>query len=252
MKQRTGCAMRDRCVALRWGPVAGVALAIATGSGALADPIMDRGFFGPGATLITFEMRAGGEPVLSPDLDPLMEGETLPLPAAEYAPLGVTFDTDIFWVNDGNPLFDAAQLLASMAGQGGSPTNAIPSASIDAFEMLFFTPVDAFGFLVVTHAEEVTDVTFTAYDATDALVDTVSFGGAFVDDTISNAGATVAYGFMGISRSDEQSPISRVVVTKGAAILDDLVFTPIPAPGAVALLGAAGLMTGARRRRERR
>ena len=235
---------------LTWLAVTGLAIA-ATSPGVLGVPITDRTYFGPGSTLITFENRGDGSPVVSPDLDPLIDGETLLLPASEYLTQGVSFDRDINWVNEGNPVFDAAQQLSGLAGQGGSPILSIPSDAFGTFELLFSTPVDAFGFFVAenTTVPPRSGVTFAAYDSSNALIDTAVFGGAFEDDTISNANTTVSYGFMGIARGIGQEPITRVVVTKDAAILDDLVFTPVPSPGSIGMLGAAGLIAVRRRRR---
>lgn len=251
MSEGRGILGRDRCAIRVLGWLAGAGATFALVGGASADPIADRGYFGPGATVIDFESRGDGAPVVSDDLDPLLEGETMLLPAGEYASSGVVFSQDIFWVNDGTPTFDAAQILGGLSGQGGSQSLSIPSTWIGAFDMIFTTPVEAFGFFVADNwSEEGREaVSFQAYDASDALIDSQVFAGGFVDDTVTALNSTAAYGFMGISRSDDQNPISRVTITKGAAILDDLVFTQVPAPGAVGVLGVAGAVVAGRRRR---
>lgn len=251
MIRRLGVVARGGSAPLRLDRLAAAGVILGASGAAFASPITDRSYFGPGSTLITFEDQGNGNPVVSPDLDPLIQGETLTLPASEYASLGVTFDRDLMWVNDGNTLFDAAVTLSEMAGQGGSPILSIPSDSIDAFDILFSTPVNAFGFFVAHNTTEVqrSGVTFTAYDEFDNVVDFQAFGGAFVDNTLQNANTSVAYGFMGIARDSGQNPITRVTVNKGWAILDDLVFTPVPTPGSMGLFGAAGLIAARRRRR---
>jgi MYXO-CTERM domain-containing protein len=249
MKEGREILVRRRCARVRL--ILAAAGAAATCTVANADPVTDRAFFGPEATVIDFERRWDGTQVVSADLDPLLEGETMPLPANEYASLGVTFGTDLWWVNDGTAAFDAAQILSGLAGQGGSQSLSIPSTWLDSFDLHFTTPVDAFGFFVADNWSEPkrAAVVFEAYDASDNLIDVAIFGGAFVDDTVSVLNTTAAYGFMGISRNDEQNPIARVSITKGAAILDDLVFTQVPTPGAVGMLGLAGALSSIRRRR---
>lgn len=215
---------------------------------ATGTPIDDRTFFGAEATLIDFETDGAGLPVMSPDADPLMNGEKMTLPAGEYAPMGVTFDQDLNWVNDGYPLFDAAATLSSMNGQGGSGVLSIPASAMTAFDIVFTTPVDAFGMFVANNISAQSVVTFHAYDAADQLIESVAFGGGFIDASLSNSLGQVDYGFMGIAATPG-TPIVRVSVFKDAAILDDLVFTQIPAPGAVGalVLGAAPYLRRKRR-----
>ena len=240
---------RYACAGPRLATLAGAGVAIAAiSANALAAQITDRTYFGPGSTLITFETHGDGTPVVNASNNPLIQGQTLTMPAAEYSAQGVIFDRDINWVNDGGTLFDGAVTLSALAGQGGSPILSIPSSAINTFTVQFTTPVDAFGFFAAQNDTASGAIHFQAYDATNTLVDDQTFGGAYVDDTLSNANTTVSYGFMGIARTSGQNPITHVVVTKNAAILDDLVFTPIPAPTTIGVLGAAGVI-GLRRRR---
>ena len=183
---------------------------VASVSGA---PITDPSVFGPGVgTAIDFETDGLGNPVN------LIAGEVRLLPAGEYSALGVTFDRNINWVRDGNPAFQAALFL------GGSPRNAIPSAAVNEFEVIFTDPVQAFGFFVVHNSTlDPTGPTFTAFDAGGNVIETVTFSTAVPGGGNQVPNATfVRYGFLGI---DAGSPIiKRVRVTKTAAILDDLTF----------------------------
>ena len=87
----------------------------------------------------------------------------------------------------------------------------------------------------------------TAYDSGGNVLETVTFGATFLDGSLTVAQTTADYGFMGLFTSTN---IAKVRVEKAAAILDDLRFSPsmVPAPGAAAALGLAGLL-GLRRRR---
>lgn len=211
--------------------VASLALALSAGPAA-ADTIDDRGFFDPiPHTTIDFESRGDGSPLS------LIDGQSLLMPANEYASLGVTFGPEVRWVNDGNPAFDAAQFI------GGSPQVAIPSADVDLFDIFFSTPVRAVGMFVANNrVEDPSGPVFTAYDAGGAVLGTASFGAAFIDGSIGVAD----YGFMGILAGQD---IARIRVTKEAAILDDLTFSPVPSPGAASLLGCGALVAARRRRR---
>lgn len=209
------------------------ALAVTAMAGsALAAPITDRSYFdGLSPTVIDFETNGSGG-ALS-----LIQGEVQTLNANEYAGLGVRFSQDIAWVNDGNSLFDAAQTVA------GTPVVSIPSSLFNSFDLLFDSPVHAFGLFVANNnAEDQTGPSFTAYDADGMVIETVTWGSAFIEGGF----LSVDYGFMGISAPGAQ--IARVSISKQAAILDDLTFAVIPAPGAMGLLAGAGLF-GARRRR---
>ena len=195
--------------------VAAVAALLATGA-ANAEVLSDRTEFQPTATTIDFETDGAGAAVS------LIEGETRILPADEYQASGFVFDRALNWVNDGNNSFDAAQQLGSADPTiGGSLDNAIPSAAVDTFEIVFTDPVEAFGFFVAHNTAE--DPTggprFVAYDESGAVVDSAVFSDGFPGaQTIGIA----RYGFVGIR--SEAAPIKRVTVVKTFAILDDLVF----------------------------
>lgn len=208
-----------------------VAVTAMAGS-ALAAPITDRSFFDDlSPTVIDFETDGSGAGMN------LIQGQIQTLPANEYSSLGVRFNQNIAWVNDGNAQFDAAQILAA------TPVVSIPSSQFNSFSVLFDVPVEAFGMFVANNrAADQVGPSFTAYDADGMVIETVTWGNEFIEGGFS----LVDYGFMGIS-----SPgvlIARVEISKQAAILDDLTFAVIPAPGAMGVLAGAGLI-GARRRR---
>lgn len=217
---------------------AAAALAAATGL-AHADVIDDKSYFDAfPTTVISFEYDGDGNEVS------LLEGQSMAMPATAYSALGVTFSPAVRWVNDGTPAFDAAQMI------GGSPNNGIPGADADLFEIIFSVPVRAVGMFVINNRNASSEVpSFTAYDATGQELGSVEFGSDLIDGTIVFPNAptiVVDYGFMGLT---SDAPIARLVVGKDAAVLDDLMFTPVPAPGVVATgLATMGLL-GLRRRR---
>lgn len=193
-------------------------------------------FQSPQARALSFNERADGSTIN------LIPGATRALPAAEYAAQGISFSQDLRWVHDGNDAFQAA--LAA----GGSATIAIPSSFVDSFDILFATPVAAFGLFVVNNRNvDANGPTFTAFDAQGNVIDTATFGGgAFLDGTFTSTNTQADYGFMGIST--DGPGIARVSVVKQAAIFDDLRWLPVPTPGTLAL-GAVTLALAARRRR---
>jgi len=208
---------------------------VMTTAAAQAAVITDATFFSSfPATLITFETNGAGSPVS------LIDGETMPMPANEYAGSGVTFTSPINWVNDGNAALDAGQAM------GGSPENSIPSSTINQFEVRFSVPVFAVGFWVVNNrTADPLGPMFTALAADGSVIEVVQFGSLFIDGTITNPNTTADYGFMGIL-SDK--PIAGLIVTKQAAILDDLRHSPVPTPGALALLAMGGALIWRRKR----
>lgn len=225
--------MSARKMAQRVAPLT-VFTMLAGGVGsALGAPINDAAYFDSlDTTIIDFETDGSGAAV------DLIQGEVATLPANEYAGAGVRFGGDVAWANDGNVQMDAAQLL------GASPTNSMPSSLINAFTMHFDVPVEAFGFFVANNKiADPSGPSFTAYDADGMVIESVNWGASFIDAGFS----LVDYGFMGISSPG--TAIARVEVTKQAAILDDLTFAVVPAPGAAGLLAGAGAMALRRRRR---
>lgn len=205
---------------------------LALASGAHASPILDATFFDSiPTTLIDFETDGSGGPVA------LLNGQSMAMPAGAYSSLGVTFDPSVSWVNEGNAIIDGAQAL------GGSPEIAIPAADMDNFSIEFSVPVRSFGFWVVNNGATSARPTFTAYDAADNPLETVTFDGAAIDGAV----GTIEYGFLGITRPEA---IARVAISKDFAIFDDLRFSPIPGAGGASLGALSGLALALRRRRE--
>jgi hypothetical protein len=222
-----------RSSALCAAAVAAAALTNAAHAASITDPSY---FSSLPTTLINFETDGAGTPIT------LIQGQRLTMPSNAYASQGVLFSGvgTLSWVNDGNSAFDAAQVI------GGSPLNSIPSSLCNEFTMTFTVPVQAFGFFVANNrTADPTGPLFVARDSSGNILDTAAWASAFIDGTITSPNTTADYGFMGIV-----SPvnIASVTVTKQSAILDDLRFSPVPAPGALALTGA-GMLVILRRRR---
>jgi hypothetical protein len=204
-----------------------------------AGGIFDASFFdGIPHTKITFETDGNGAPIA------LTGGAQLAMPAGEYADFGVTFAPAVEWVNDGSPAFDEAQAI------GASPVIAIPGALGDDFVISFSTVVHAFGMWVVNNPSS-TGPVFTALDAGGGTIETVEFTGGAIDGTVAafsplfNAFLYADYGFLGI---ESETPIAGVRVVKEAAIFDDLRFSPVPEPTALALLALSPVAILRRRR----
>jgi MYXO-CTERM domain-containing protein len=205
---------------------------------ARATAITDASFFnGLPTTLITFETDGAGNPVT------LIQGQRQVMPAGAYLPQGVTFtgiDAPVNWANDGNAAFDAAQSI------GASPVNSIPSSLCNQFVVTFNVPVTAFGFFVANNrTADPNGPSFVARDSAGNILDQAQWGAKFIDGTITTPNTTADYGFMGLTTG---TPIASVTITKQAAIFDDLRFSPVPAPGALALAGIGGLLATRRRR----
>ncbi len=210
----------------------------AAASVAPAGLINDVSFFASMPTaLINFETNGAGNPVT------LIQGQTLVLPPTEYAAMGVTLTGTtgpVYWVNDGNAAFDAAQAI------GATPNNSIPSSLNNSFTITFSVNVKAFGFFVANNRlVDPNGPVFVARDAGGNILETASFGAPFIDGTISTPNTLADYGFMGIFSSTN---IASVTVTKQHALLDDLRFSSVPAPAGASLAFMA-LSLAARRRR---
>jgi hypothetical protein len=208
------------------------------GASAQAAFITDPSFFNDfPSTLINFETDGMGNTIS------LIQGQSQEMPVGTYAALGVTITgngSPVRWVNDGNAAFDIAQSI------GGSPTIAIPSSLNNSFTVTFSTEVRAFGFFVVNNRNaDPLGPTYVVRDTAGNIIDTAVFAPVFVDGTVPTPNTTADYGFMGILSA---VPIGSVTVTKTAAILDDLRFSPVPAPGVVAVGGLGALMIARRRR----
>ena len=205
-----------------------------SGRSALATVILDSDFFSEITHMvITFETDGMGNKLK------IAEGETKPMPADEYAHYGFTFEPDISWVNDASLAFDEAQTI------GGSPEIGI-SAGVDEFIINMSFPTRAFGFWVVNNSDPTDgpypNLTFQAY-GDDGLIEEVTFEGDAIDGVIENS---IEYGFLGI---DSEKFITSIHVTKGAAVLDNFTYSPIPEPATVILLGL-GFLALLRKRSE--
>ncbi len=217
--------------------MAGSALVLVAASGASATVITDAAFFPPiPHTLISFETDGAGNTI------PLMNAATQAMPANAYDNLGVSFTAPagMRWTNDGNSLFDAAQL------SGGSPANAIPSTFVNTFTITFSVPVRAFGMLVVNNRlRDPVGPTFFIRDTQGNTIDTLTFDSQFYDGQFANANTVADFGFLGATYGVD---IGSIEISKTHAIFDDLRFSAIPAPGPIALTGLA-ILAAARRRR---
>ncbi len=200
-----------------------ITIATAASGPVQAGIILEADFFsGIPHTLVTFETDGNGNPVI------LSNGDSRPMPFDEYAALGFTFNPVIEWVNDAGEGFDAAQAI------GGSPEISVPSATKDDYFINFSVPVRAFGFWTVNNNTVGITPVFEAYGA-NGLIETVSFEGDAIDGTIGRAD----YGFLGIV-ADEY--ITGIHTTKEATIFDNFMFSSVPEPATLLLLGLGVLM----------
>lgn len=220
------CAMRPLSTLL-------CLVAIALAMPARAGIILDADFFSTiPHSLVTFETDGSGEPVN------LGWGESQDMPYDEYATLGFTFNPGIRWVNDGSDSFDAAQAI------GGSPEIGIPSSIEGDYFIDFSVPVRAFGFWVINNSMAVEIPVFEAYGA-GGLIETVQFNGAAIDGTIEDADYGDAdYGFLGIVADQD---ITNIHITKEATVLDNFMFSAVPEPTTLLLLGLGAVMLRRRR-----
>ncbi len=159
------------------------------------------------------------------------------MPSDEYAHYGFTFEPGISWMNDGSPAFDEAQVI------GGSPEIGI-STGVDDFIINMSFPTRAFGFWVINNPDALFEpysyLTLQAY-GDDGLIEEVAFEGDVIDGVIAG---NVEYGFLGIA---SEKFITSIHVTKGATMLDNFMYSPIPEPATVLILGL-GCLTLLRKR----
>lgn len=185
--------------------------------------ITDSDFFsGTTHMVITFETDGLGNKLN------LAQGQEQSMPADEYAHYGFTFEPDISWLNDGGVATDEAQAV------GGSLEIGIPGADEDDFIINMSFPTRAFGFWVINNPtaenEPFPYLTLQAY-GDNGLIEEAIFEGDAIDGVI---GSSAEYGFLGIA-SDQF--ITSIHVTKGAAMLDNFTYSPIPEPATFLLLG---------------
>jgi hypothetical protein len=185
--------------------------------------ITDSDFFaGTTHMVITFETDGLGSKLK------IAEGQELSMPTDEYAHYGFTFEPGISWLNDGGVATDEAQAI------GGSPDIGIPGANEDDFIINMSFPTRAFGFWVINNPtaenEPFPYLTLQAY-GDDGLIEEVTFEG----DAIDGINRSLAeYGFLGIASNQF---ITSIHVTKGATMLDNFTYSPIPEPATFILLG---------------
>lgn len=170
----------------------------------------------------------------------LAEGQSKSMPFDEYAHYGFTFEPDISWVNDAGMAFDEAQAI------GGSPEIGIPAGNEDDFIINMSFPTRAFGFWVINSTaaenEPFPYLTLQAY-GDDGLIEEVTFEGDAIDGV---TGGSAEYGFLGIAG---EKFITSIHVTKGATMLDNFTYSPIPEPTTVILLGLGFLVLLRKHRR---
>jgi hypothetical protein len=162
----------------------------------------------------------------------IAEGQEQSMPADEYAHYGFTFEPDISWVNDSRPVFDEAQAI------GGTPEIGI-SANVDEFIINMSFPTRAFGFWVINNPvseDETYPYPILQAYGDDGLIEEAIFEGDAIDGVIDDS---VEYGFMGIA---SEKFITSIHVTKGATMLDNFTYSPIPEPATVILLGLGFLV----------
>lgn len=227
---------------------AGITVAVIAGALIAATPaanaaiVTDRTFFDAFPYHeITWELRGNNEPVLNATSDPLINGETFPMPLTEYASQGITFLDQVNWVNDGNGSFDAAQLVG-----GGSPTLSIPSANVDFFRIRFDIPIKGFAFFVANNrVDDPTGPTIVAKDVNGNVIETINWGPAFIDAALGSAD----YGYFGMQTN---TLIKTIEISKQSAIFDNFIYSEVPGPAPAFALILAGAGIGARRSRRDR
>jgi hypothetical protein len=212
--------------------VAVVALSFSSRS-ASAMVITDSDFFsGTTHMVITFETDGLGNKLN------IAEGQAQSMPVDEYAHYGFTFEPDISWINDAGSAFDEAQVI------GGSPEIGIPAGDEDDFIINMSFPTRAFGFWVINNPDALFEpysyLTLQAY-GDDGLIEEVTFEGYVIDGVIAG---NVEYGFLGIA---SEKFITSIHVTKGATMLDNFMYSPIPEPATFLILGL-GCLTLLRKR----
>jgi hypothetical protein len=197
--------------------------------------ILDPNFFsGTTHIVITFETDGLGNKLK------IAEGQSKPMPADEYAHYGFTFEPDISWVNDAGTAFDEAQII------GGTPKIGIESIDQDDFTINMSFPTRAFGFWVINYHTPDFVVTLEAY-GDDGLIEEVTFEGDAIDGIVIDRAldGNIEYGFLGIA---SEKFITSIHVTKGATMLDNFTYSPIPEPATVILLGLGCLVLLRKRR----
>ena len=146
-------------------------LSVMMASLAHASIIDDKSDFVGDYTVIDFETRGDGTPLI------LEEGGYFVTPPHEYADLGVSISADFVpsIVNDLSPQADAAQ------GEVGSPPNKLFDGTRNAFLRFDFDPpVPAVG-MALQNRTDGGPVRFQVFDAAHHLIEAVDFNDALID-----------------------------------------------------------------------
>jgi MYXO-CTERM domain-containing protein len=195
--------------------------------------------------LLSVDCQAG---VVLIDFDNLPGGGTIPSGTnmgEQYASLGVHFSA---WEDGAPAIADAAEIFAALfpnppANEGNAWFNLDAEDAFgnraDIMRVEFDAPVNDVSWYTDSEGgPPAPGIRFEAYDADGFLIETV-----FVGDTGFPMFQFTQFTMDGISRIDMLQPADG-----WGWSIDNLSFTPVPAPGALALLGLAGLASSRRRR----
>ena len=176
-----------------------------------AAPITDVSYFSSiSHTQITFEQFGAGDPPTYGPGAPVPISYAASLGSNQYAAQGVSFLPSTYLTAEGDPTCGRpAMNLAGSLYHGLSAAN--------TQSMVFTPPVNAIG--VGFYAVSLQFATFTAYDASNHVIETVTFAPPFVHGTVCGF---LEYGFIGIS--SPTTPIARVDVSAFSGIIDNLNF----------------------------
>ena len=171
---------------------------------AAAAPITDFTFFSSVPhTTIKFEQNGAGATLLNPP-------NNYTFPSTEYAAQGVKIQPEVRLARDNDSCFRIVQNI-----NGSQPFGLIASQTA-AIE--FDPPVSAFAVSFV--AVQFQFATFTARDVNDAIIETATFTGPFID--AAGACGFLEYGVIGIS--SPTIPIHRVTIVAPSGNIDNLTF----------------------------
>ncbi len=172
--------------------------ALAVHTSATGSIIDDKSQFVGDFTVIDFETRGDGSPLI------LEEGRWIELMPDEYGPLGITITGALnflgneraFVGNDAGPQSDTAQAIV------GSPLNGLVHGGLNGYIRFDFAhAVNAIG-LAAQNRTDSASLRLEVYDSADGLIEGVDFSGALIDGTVlgSDFGNAwdLEYGFLGL------------------------------------------------------